>query len=193
MEQAEERMNFVPTPLAGSYIVEIEKKVDPRGFFGRSWCEAEMKQHRLNGHIAQINTSRSAARGTLRGLHYQVPPYSECKMIRCTKGAIFDVIVDLRPHSQTFLQWFGAELTEQNHRALYSPEGFAQGFITLQDDTEIVYTTSQSYAPGYDWGVRWNDPQLRIGLPVDVAAISDKDKSWPDFKSDYLEKAHLGV
>ena len=193
MEQVHERMKFVPTALSGSYVVEIEKKVDSRGFFGRSWCEAEMKRHQLNGHIAQMNASRSALRGTLRGLHYQVAPYRECKMIRCTKGAIFDLIVDLRPDSRTYLRWFGVELTEENHLALYSPEGFAQGFITLEDDTEIVYTTSQSYAPGYDWGVRWDDPQLRIALPADVVTISDKDKSWPDFRPAYLDKANLGA
>jgi dTDP-4-dehydrorhamnose 3,5-epimerase len=193
MEHLGERMRFIATALAGSYMVEVEKKVDSRGFFGRSWCEAEMKRQQLNGHIAQINTSRSALRGTLRGLHYQVAPYRECKLIRCTRGAIFDLIVDLRPESPTFLRWFGVELTEENHLALYSPEGFAQGFITLEDDTEIEYTTSQSYAPGYDWGVRWNDPQLRIELPVDVVAVSDKDNSWPDFRPEYLDKTALGA
>jgi dTDP-4-dehydrorhamnose 3,5-epimerase len=181
-------MKFTETKLPGSYIIEIDKIMDERGFFGRSWCATEMEQHGLKNTIAQINTSRSKNKGTLRGLHYQVAPYQECKMIRCTKGAIFDVIVDLRPDSSTFLQWFGTELTEDNQRALYSPEGFAQGFITLEDNTEITYFTSQRYVPGYDWGVRWNDPQITIELPINVAAISDKDRNWPDFTKAYLEK-----
>mgnify|MGYP001578364200 FL=1 len=181
-------MKFTETKLSGSYIIEIDKMIDERGFFGRSWCAKEMEQHGLKGNIAQINTSRSKKRGTLRGLHYQVTPYQECKMVRCTKGAIFNVIVDLRPNSSTFLQWLGAELTEDNHKSLYSPEGFAQGFITLDDNTEITYAASQPYAPGYDWGVRWNDPQIKIELPIDVISISDKDMNWPDFTQAYLDK-----
>jgi len=185
-------MKFTQTKLTGSYLIEIDKKTDERGFFARSWCGKEMEQHGLKGNIAQVNTSLSKDKGTLRGLHYQVAPYQECKMIRCTKGAIFDVIVDLRPGSSTFLRWFGTELTEDNHNALYSPEGFAQGFITLEEKTEITYFTNQFYAPGYDWGVRWNDPQIQIQLPIDVIAISDKDKNWPDFTHAYLEKQALG-
>lgn len=185
-------MNFTATTLAGSYIVEIDKISDERGFFGRSWCSKEMRQHGLKGDIAQINTSRSKDKGTLRGLHYQVAPYQECKMVRCTRGAVFNIVADLRPHSPTFLQWFGAELTEDNHKSLYSPEGFAQGFITLADNTEITYLTTQTYAPGHDWGVRWNDPSLQIELPLSVAVISDKDGNWPDFTKAYLDKRNLG-
>lgn len=186
-------MKFTPTRLDGSYVIDIDKMGDARGFFGRSWCAQEMARHGLNGHIAQINTSRSTERGTLRGLHYQVAPHQECKTIRCTKGAVFDVIVDLRPSSPTFLQWFGTELSEDNHRALYSPEGFAQGFITLVPDAEITYLTTRPYAPGYDWGVRWNDPRIRVELPVEVMSISDKDRNWPDFEPRYLDHRNLSA
>jgi dTDP-4-dehydrorhamnose 3,5-epimerase len=181
-------MKLTETKLAGSYVIELEKMTDERGFFARSWCSHEMKQHGLKGNIAQINTSRSKNKGTLRGLHYQLAPYQECKLIRCTKGAIFDFVADLRPNSPTFLQWFGTELTEDNHKSLYSPEGFAQGFITLVDNTEITYLSSQSYAPGYDRGVRWDDPQIQIELPINIVAISDKDKNWPDFTTIILNE-----
>ena len=181
-------MIFTETKLKDAWIIEIKKIGDERGFFGRSWCRNEMEEHGLNGTIAQINTSLSKEKGTLRGLHFQVAPYRECKMIRCTRGAIFDMIVDLRPESPTFLKWFGEELTEDNHKALYSPEGFAQGFITLQDNTEITYFTTQFYAPGMDWGVRYNDPQIGIKLPMAPVVISEKDENWPDFTIDFLKK-----
>ncbi|HYX06214.1 MAG TPA: dTDP-4-dehydrorhamnose 3,5-epimerase [Bacteroidales bacterium] len=181
-------MIFTETPLPGAFIIEINKIGDERGFFGRSWCKNEMEEHGLNGNLAQINTSLSKNKATLRGLHYQVDPYAESKMIRCTKGAVFDVIVDIRPNSPTFLKWFGETLTESNHKALYSPEGFAQGFITLEDDTEITYFTTQFYAPGSDWGVRYNDPQVGIEWPLKPAVISEKDINWPDFDVKYLKK-----
>jgi dTDP-4-dehydrorhamnose 3,5-epimerase len=180
-------MIFTETKLKGAYIIEIKKIGDERGFFGRSWCRNEMEEHGLNGSIAQINTSLSKFKGTLRGLHFQVAPFQECKMIRCTRGAIFDMIVDLRPDSPTFLQWFGDELTMDNHKALYSPEGFAQGFITLTEDAEITYFTTQFYAPGKDRGIRWNDPKVGITLPVKPVVMSDKDQSWPDFSIDILK------
>lgn len=180
-------MKFTETKLKGAYIIEINKIGDDRGFFGRSWCKNEMEEHGLNGSIAQINTSFSKLKGTLRGLHFQIAPYRECKMIRCTRGAIFNMIVDLRPDSQTFLQWFGEELTMDNHKAVYSPEGFAQGFITLTDDTEITYFTTQFYAPGKDRGIRYNDPQIGISLPLEPVVISDKDRTWPDFHTDILK------
>jgi len=180
-------MLFSETKLQGAFIIEIRKIGDERGFFGRSWCKKEMEEQGLNGSIAQINTSLSKFRGTLRGLHFQVAPYQECKMIRCTKGSIFDIIVDLRPDSTTFLQWFGEELTEENHKALYSPKGFAQGFITLTDNSEITYFTTDFYAPGFDRGVRWNDPQFGIRLPVEPVVISEKDQTWPDFSVDLLK------
>ena len=182
------RMIFTETKLSGAFVVEINKIGDERGFFGRSWCKNEMDDHGLNSNIAQINTSLSKEKGTLRGLHFQVAPFQECKMIRCTRGAIFDMIVDIRPDSPTFLQWHGETLTEDNHKALFSPEGFAQGFITLEDNTEITYFTSEFYVPGMDWGVRYNDPQIGIELPIDPVVISEKDQTWPDFKIDFLKK-----
>jgi len=180
-------MIFTETPLKGAFVIEISKIGDERGFFGRSWCKNEMQEAGLNADIVQINTSLSRYKGTLRGLHYQIAPYQECKMIRCTKGSIFDMIVDLRPESPTFLQWYGVELTEVNHKALYSPEGFAQGFITLADNSEITYFTSEFYAPGMDRGVRSNDPQIGIELPIDPVVVSDKDRTWPDFTVDMLK------
>lgn len=181
-------MIFTETKLKGAYIIEISKIGDERGFFGRSWCRKEMEEQGLNADIAQINTSLSKEKGTLRGLHYQVAPYQECKMIRCTRGAIFDMIVDIRPDSPTFLQWVGLELTKDNHKSLYSPEGFAQGFITLEENTEITYFTTRFYAPGMDWGVRYNDPQVGIELPIEPVVISEKDQNWPDFTVDFLKK-----
>ncbi len=180
-------MRFHATPLTGAYLVEIEKIGDERGFFGRSWCQREMAEHGLDSEIAQINTSLSRQRGTLRGLHFQVAPYQESKLIRCTRGAIFDVIVDLRPHSPTYGQWYGAELTADNHLALYSPKGFAQGFITLQDDSEITYIASEPYAPGKDRGVRWDDPAFGIRWPMQPVVMSDKDRQWPDFDPKVLK------
>jgi dTDP-4-dehydrorhamnose 3,5-epimerase len=180
-------MIFTETKLKGAFVIEIKKIADDRGFFGRSWCKKEMEEHDLNGTIAQINTSLSKFKGTLRGLHFQIAPYQECKMIRCTKGAVYDMIVDLRPESPTFMQWFGEELTEDNHKALYSPKGFGQGFITLKDDSEITYFTTEFYAPGMDRGVRWNDPQFGIQLPLQPVIISEKDQNWPDFSIDILK------
>ena len=179
-------MRFTETPLKGAYIIEINKIGDDRGFFGRSWCRKEMADAGLNPNIAQINTSYSQHKGTFRGLHYQIQPHQECKMVRCTKGSIFDVIVDIRPESPTFLRWFGTDLNENNHKALYSPEGFAQGFITLEDGSEITYFTSEFYAPGKDRGVRYNDPQIGIQLPIQPVIITEKDRSWPDFSIDFL-------
>lgn len=174
-------MQFTPTPLAGAFVIEIQKIGDERGFFGRSWCADEMVRAGLEPQIAQINTSLSRHKGTLRGLHFQIAPFQESKMIRCTRGAVFDVIVDLRPESATFQQWFGLELSEDNHRALYSPKGFAQGFLTLQDNSEITYFASAPYAPGKDRGVRFDDPALGIQWPMAPAVMSDKDRAWPDF------------
>ncbi len=181
-------MIFTETILNGAFKIEIDKIGDERGFFGRSWCAKEMEENGLNAKIAQINTSRSKDKGTLRGAHFQVSPYRECKLVRCTKGSVFDFIIDLRPDSKTFLQWYGTELSQDNHNALFSPEGFAQGFITLEDETEITYFTTEFYAPGYDWGVRWDDPKIGIKLPVKPVIISEKDKNWPDFKIEFLKK-----
>jgi dTDP-4-dehydrorhamnose 3,5-epimerase len=168
-------------------LIEITKIGDERGFFGRSWCRREMQEAGLEAEIAQVNTSRSRNRGTLRGLHFQIAPYQESKMVRCTRGAVYDVIVDLRPESPTFQRWFGAELTADNHRALYSPKGFAQGFITLEDDSEITYFSSEYYAPGKDRGIRYDDPLFGIKLPLQPAVISEKDRNWPDFTLEVLK------
>lgn len=180
-------MKFTETPLPGAFLIEIQKIGDDRGFFGRSWCRREMQQAGLDADIAQINTSLSRQAGTLRGLHFQLAPYQESKLIRCTRGAVFDVIVDLRPDSPTFRRWFGAELTQDNHLALYSPKGFAQGFITLRDDSEITYFASDPYAPGQDRGVRFDDPAFGIQWPMPPAVLSDKDRHWPDFHPDLLQ------
>ena len=181
-------MKFIETPLIGAYIIEIEKIADDRGFFGRSWCKREFDEAGLNSAIAQINTSLSIEKGTLRGLHFQIEPYQECKTIRCTRGGIFNMIVDLRPKSPTFLHWYGEELNQDNHKALYSPEGFAQGFITLEDNTEITYLTSEFYAPGMDRGIRYNDPKIGIQTPIEPIVISKKDLNWPDFNLEILTK-----
>ena len=173
-------MIFKETLLKGAFIIEIERFQDERGFFGRTWCADEMYRAGLDPRIVQINTSTSRLRGTLRGLHYQESPFRECKMIRCTRGAIYNLIVDLRPESSTFLQWFGAELNAVNQHAVYSPEGFAQGFMTLEDDTEIIYSTNRAFAPEKARGIRYNDPLVKIQLPFEPSVISDADLNWPD-------------
>jgi dTDP-4-dehydrorhamnose 3,5-epimerase len=175
-------MIFRETKLKGAFIIEIEKIGDARGFFARAWCEHEFEAHGLNVRWVQANMAFSKTRGTLRGLHYQVTPYEEAKLMRCTRGAIYDVIVDLRPESPTYLQWLGVELTADNHKALHVPEGCAHGYQTLTDDTETFYPVSQFYAPGFERGVRWDDPAFGIEWPeTDEWIISDKDKSWPDY------------
>lgn len=180
-------MIFTKTPLLGAYLIDIGKIADERGFFGRSWCKKEMSKAGLDADISQINTSLSLVKGTLRGLHFQLAPEQESKMVRCTRGSIYDVIVDLRPESPTFKQWFGVELTADSHRALYSPKGFAQGFITLEDNSEITYFSSNFYAAGMDRGIRYDDPQFGISLPLKPVVISDKDRDWPDFSVDMVK------
>ena len=174
-------MIFKETKLKGAFVIEIHKLEDARGFFGRSWCANELKEHGLNTNVAQANTSFSVKRGTLRGMHYQIDPYQETKLIRCTQGSIYDVIIDLRKDSSTYKQWFGIELTQDNYRMLYVPEDFAHGFITLQDNCEVSYLVTQFYTPGAEAGIRWNDPQFGIQWPLDPAVISEKDESHPDF------------
>jgi len=175
-------MIFTETKLKGAFIVEIEKREDERGFFARAWCEREFETHGLSARWVQANIAFSKQKGTLRGLHYQVAPYAEVKLMRCVRGAMYDVIVDLRPESSTYLQWLGVELTSDNHRALYIPAGFAHGYQTLVDDTETFYPVSQFYTPGFERGVRWDDPAFGIEWPeVDERTISAKDRSWPDY------------
>lgn len=174
-------MIFIQTKLKGAYIIEIEKLSDERGFFSRSWCNREFQDHGLNSKMVQANIGFSRKKGTLRGLHYQMPPHEEVKTVRCTMGAIFDVIVDLRSDSPTYRQWISAELNSENRRMIYVPEGFAQGYITLTDNTEIYYNTSQFYSPDFARGVRYDDPSFSIEWPINVKVISDADKSWPRY------------
>ena len=173
-------MKFTETKLKGAYLVEIQKIGDERGFFGRAWCQREFEEHGLNVGIKQINTSFSREKGTLRGLHYQTDPFQEVKFVRCTQGRIFDVIVDLRPGSPTFLQWDGYELGAENGRMLYVPEHFATGFLTLEDNCGMYYTTTEFYAPAAARGLRYNDPVIGIEWPGAVTNISDVDRDRPD-------------
>lgn len=174
-------MKFSETRLAGAYIIEPDRIEDERGFFARVWCANELARLGLKPVTVQTNIGFSHSRGTLRGLHFQSPPHAEVKIVRCTRGAIFDVIVDLRPGSSTYKGWFGVELNEENRRMIYVPEGFAQGYITLTDDTEMYYTTSEFYHPGSASGVCFNDPVFGIEWPMEPAVISKQDRAWPDF------------
>ena len=174
-------MEFVETPLKGAYVVRLKKISDDRGFFARGFCHDEFAAHGLNGNMVQLNVGFSHKKGTLRGLHYQTAPHEEAKFVRCTRGAIYDVIVDLRADSPTRGQWFGAELTPDNGTMLYVPEGFAHGYQTLTDDAEMYYMASVPYAPKSATGVRYDDPALAIAWPVPVSVISDADRNWPTY------------
>lgn len=174
-------MIFQEAALGGVFEISLERKVDERGFFARSWCRQEFEQHGLNSNLAQCSVSFNSKKGTLRGMHYQVNGYAEAKLVRCTKGSIYDVAVDMRPGSTTFKQWTGAELTATNQRALYIPEGCAHGFLTLEDETEVFYQISEPYHPESARGVRWNDPAFGIFWPGAVEVISDRDRIYPDF------------
>lgn len=175
-------MIFSHGPLPGAYVIELEKFEDDRGFFARAFCQKEFADHGLAQDMVQTNVSYSATRGTLRGMHYQESPHEEAKLVRCTKGALYDVIVDVRPDSDTYTQWMGVELTATNHRMLYVPEGCAHGFITLADDTEVMYQVSAFYAPGAERGLRYDDPAIGIEWPVEVTVLSEKDAAWPDYE-----------
>ncbi len=174
-------MKFSQCELAGAYLIELEKIADERGFFARTWCRQEFEAHGLVASVAQANTSFNTRAGTLRGMHYQAAPYEETKLVRCTRGAIYDVIVDIRPESATFTRWMAVELSAESASMLYIPSGFAHGFITLADNTEVAYLMSEPYQPGSGRGLRWDDPQLGIEWPRPVAVISDQDAGWPDF------------
>jgi len=176
-------MNFIKTGIDGLYVVELIKIGDKRGFFARAWCETEFADKNLTSRMVQANTSYSKNKGTLRGLHYQVIPHEEAKLMRCIKGAIFDVAVDLRPDSKTYKKWFGIELTESNRRMLFIPEGFAHGYQTLVDDTETFYMSSAFYASEAERGLRWNDPAIAIKWPItENLNITDKDRNWSDIE-----------
>jgi dTDP-4-dehydrorhamnose 3,5-epimerase len=174
---------FTETKLKGAFIIDPERLEDERGFFARTWCQRESEVHGLQSNWLQCNVSFNKRKGTLRGMHYQVSPFAEAKLVRCTMGAIHDVIIDLRPAGPTFKHWMAVELSAENHRMLYIPEGFAHGFLTLADNTEISYQMSEFYAPAYAKGVRWDDPAFGIRWPMDLRVISDRDRNYPDFLS----------
>lgn len=175
-------MIFYETLLAGAYSIKIELREDSRGFFARSFCHQEFAYHGINFDVAQANIGYSKSKGTLRGLHYQLPPYSEAKLIRCVRGAIYDVILDLRPESVTFRQWQGINLKAGEHRMVYVPEGFSHGYLTLSEDTEILYLASQAYNAAAERGIRWDDPAFDIQWPeTEKLTISGKDQAWPDW------------
>lgn len=176
-------MIFEASPLQGAYIIDLDKHQDDRGFFARAFCQHEFAEHDLAQDMVQTNVSYSGQRGTLRGMHYQEAPHREAKLVRCTQGSLYDVIVDLRPDSDTYTDWMGVELTADNHRMLYVPEGFAHGFITLADDTEVMYQVSEFYAPGAENGLRYDDPAIGIEWPIPATVISQKDQSWPAFEA----------
>jgi dTDP-4-dehydrorhamnose 3,5-epimerase len=171
-------MIFSETKLKGAFIIDLEIREDHRGFFARTFCAKEFEDHGLKPVVAQCNLSFNYKAGTLRGMHYQTPPAAETKLIRCTRGAIYDVIIDLRPESPTYMQHVGVELTEENRRALYVPEMFAHGYQTLTDGAEVVYQVGEFYTPGYERGIRYDDPAFGIQWPVPVSVISEKDASW---------------
>ena len=174
-------MIFTETELRGAYSIELEKREDERGFFARTWCQDEFEAQGLVARIVQANLSFNKKQGTLRGMHYQVAPHAETKLVRCTRGAIYDVIIDLRPDSPSYRQWVGVELTADNYRMLFVPEGFAHGFQMLTDNTDVMYQVSAFYTPGAERGLRYNDPAFGIRWPLEVQVISPKDQHWPDF------------
>ena len=176
-------MKLVETSLAGAYVIEIDRLGDERGFFARTFCAETFRAHGLAPCVSQCSVSFNARRGTLRGMHFQAAPYEEEKLVRCTRGAIWDVIIDLRAGSPTYSKWFGAELTGDNHRALYIPKGLAHGFKTLSDTTEVLYQMSTPYVAGAGTGVRWSDPAFAVVWPGGEPILSERDATYPDFKA----------
>lgn len=168
-------MIFTETKLNGAFIIDLEPIQDERGFFARTWCKNEFAAHGLNPNLVQCNTSFNKKKGTIRGMHYQSPPYEEAKLVRCTMGAVYDVIVDIRKESKTFLQWLACELTAQNRKMLYVPEGFAHGFQTLEDNTEVFYQMSEFYHPESAKTIKWDQPDIKIDWPLPISMISPKD------------------
>jgi dTDP-4-dehydrorhamnose 3,5-epimerase len=179
-------MRFTPTPLSGSYLIDLDKREDERGFFARFFCEREFGEAGLETRFVQINNSLSRDRGTLRGMHYQLEPSAEVKVVSALCGAFWDTILDLRPGSPTFGKSFGSALTAENRRMMYVPRGFAHGFLTLEPDTEALYLVSAFYDPGRERGVRWNDPRFSIAWPEKPLVISDKDANQRDFDDEQL-------
>lgn len=178
-------MKFRELPLADAYIIEIEKNGDARGFFARIYCRKEFDDLGLDTNIVQMNDSFSQSKGTLRGIHYQLPPKAETKIVRCIKGSLWDVIVDLRKDSPTFGKWHGETLTADNRKMMYVPKGFGHAFVSLEDNTELIYLVTEFYAPEYERTIRWDDPKFSIKWPIEPVVISDKDNNAPDFKTKY--------
>jgi len=177
-------MFFEQTDVPGAFLVDLDRHADERGFFARAWCQKELGGHGLPDRIAQINISYNRHKHTLRGFHYQASPFGEDKIIRCTRGSIHSVLIDLRPDSPAYRQHIAVSLTAESYRSLLVPQGCANGFLTLQDDTEVTYLISQFYTPEAQRGFRWNDPAFAIDWPVsEPAVISDRDRYWPDFES----------
>lgn len=174
-------MLFIATALADAFVIQPDRREDSRGFFARTWCQREFETHGLNPSLVQCSISYNARKGTLRGLHFQVAPHEEAKLVRCTAGAIHDVIIDLRPQSETFKRHMAVVLTAENRTMIYVPEGFAHGFQTLQDHSEVFYQMSEYYAPEATEGIRWDDPAFGIAWPDDTRIILERDLSYPDF------------
>lgn len=186
-------MIFRPTPVEGAYVVEMEPRGDERGYFARTWCRDEFAEHGLSTDFVQANTSFSPRQGTLRGLHYQVAPHGEDKLVRCIRGAIFDVFVDLRPDSPTYLQWGSVELTEASKTLVYVPKGCGHGFQTLRPNALVTYSVTGVYAPQAERGVRWDDPAIGVEWPAAPSrTISDKDRSWPDYTEERASGYSVG-
>ena len=171
-------MKYIETKLKGAYIIEIEPISDDRGFFARSWCQQEFCDRGLNPNLVQCNVSFNLKKGTLRGMHYQAKPHEEAKLVRCTQGAIYDVIIDIRADSSTFKKWIAVELSSKNHKMLYIPEGFAHGFQTLEDNTEVSYQMSEFYHPVGAQGIRWDDPEFQLEWQLTGKIISERDLSY---------------
>lgn len=186
-------MILTETKIKGAYIIDIKQISDDRGFFGRSYCKKEFEQYGLNINVVQANLSSNKIKGTLRGLHMQLAPHAESKLIRCTRGAIFDVLVDLRPQSETFLQWMGVELTADNFRMFYIPEGCAHGYLTLEDNTDVMYQVTAFYAPESERGFQWNDPAFNIQWPLEPVIISAKDLAQPLFNINLIKPESAGI
>jgi len=183
-------MKLIESPLDGAYVIEPEKKGDERGYFARLFCADVFKEHGLESQFVQVNHSKSHMKGTLRGLHYQLPPKEEVKVVKCVHGAIFDVIVDLRPDSATFGQHFSAHLSQENGLMMVVPKGFAHGFYSLEPETEIVYFVSENYSPEHERGVRWDDPYFNIKWPGRPVVLSDKDTGHEDFDEQRHKEAY---
>ncbi|MGB8887744.1 MAG: dTDP-4-dehydrorhamnose 3,5-epimerase [Candidatus Korobacteraceae bacterium] len=175
-------MIFQDSKIRGAFEIHVEAKPDERGFFARTWCQEEFEKSGLNPRLVQCSVSFNIRKGTLRGMHYQTPPYAEAKLVRCTQGAIYDVVIDLRADSATFRKWMAVELTAEKRNMIYVPEGCAHGFLTMADKSEAFYQMSEIYNPESARGVRWDDPAFQIAWPAEVEVISERDRTYPDFE-----------